>query len=97
MHASSCAANFVARWRRRRRDVAEPVSQNAILGLTSKGAIVSIGMRANGTETDLGFPKFNGTELRNLGAIAKADGETTTVRVGEEVLNGAEWAPLAFS
>lgn len=47
---------------------------NTILGLTSKGNIVRIGLGPNGTEEDLGFPKFNGTELRNIGAIASGGG-----------------------
>jgi hypothetical protein len=51
-----------------------PGTLNQILGLTSKGSIIRIGLGANGVDEDLGFPKFNGAELRNIGAIAAGGG-----------------------
>lgn len=52
----------------------DPGTTNQILGLTSKHSIIRIGLGANGVDEDLGFPKFNGTELRSIGAIAAGGG-----------------------
>lgn len=44
---------------------------NTILGLSSSGEIVRIGLGEDGTDEPLGFPKFEGAEVRTVSAIAR--------------------------
>ncbi|MDZ4695852.1 MAG: hypothetical protein SGI86_11950 [Deltaproteobacteria bacterium] len=61
-------------------------SANTIIGLDPGGGLVRIGLGADGHDKRLGYPKFNGVEMRNIVAIARGPG--SVFGLNREVLKG---------